>query len=78
MREETTLTRAMTDAAVQAAHPNIAFDPGVYEADDVYNRGPDTVIRVIEGGIPQQGIAPIEVVKLPGPCLLYTSPSPRD
>ena len=66
-REETALTRAMTDAAVQAAHPNIAFDPGVYEADDVYNRGPDTVIRVIEGGIPQQGIAPIEVIKLPGP-----------
>ena len=57
----------MTDAAVQAAHPNIAFDPGVYEADDVYNRGPDSVIRVVEGGVPQQGVAPLEVVKLPGP-----------
>ena len=66
-REETALTRAMTDAAVQAAHPNIAFDPGVYESDDVYNRGPDTVIRVVEGAVPQQGVAPFEVVKLPGP-----------
>ena len=67
MREDTTLTRAMTDAAAQAAHPNISFDPAVYEADDVYNRGPDTVIRVVEGAIPQQGVTPLEVVKLPGP-----------
>ena len=67
MREETTLTRAMTDAAVQAAHPNIAFDPGVYEFDDVSNRGPDTIIRVVEGAVPQQGVTPLEVIKLPGP-----------
>lgn len=66
-REETTLTRAFTDAAVQAAHPNIAFDPNVYEEDDVYNRGADTVIRARVGGIPQQGVSPLEVVKLPGP-----------
>lgn len=67
MREETNLARAMTDAAAQAAHPNITFDPGVYESDDVYNRGPDTVIRVVEGAIPQQGVNPIDVLKLPGP-----------
>lgn len=66
-REETTLTRAFTDSAVQAAHPNIMFDPGVIVEDDVYNRGPDTVIRVREGALPQQGVAPIDVVKLPGP-----------
>ena len=67
MREVTTLSRAMTDAAAQAAHPNIAFDPGVYETDDIYNRGPDSIFRVIEGAIPQQGVNPIEVIKLPGP-----------
>ena len=67
MREITTLTRAMTDAAAQAAHPNLAFDPGVYEADDIINRGPDTVIRVIEGALPQQGVTPLEVIQLPGP-----------
>ena len=67
LREDTNLARAMTDAAAQAAHPNIAFDPGVYETDDVINRGPDTVIRVIEGAIPQQGVTPLEVIKLPGP-----------
>ena len=66
-REETTLTRAFTDSAVRAAHPNIAFDPGVYESDDVYNLGPDTVVRAIEGAAPQQGVAPLEVIKMPGP-----------
>ena len=30
LREDTTLTRAMTDAAAQAAHPNISFDPVSY------------------------------------------------
>lgn len=66
-REETTLTRAYTDSAVQAAHPNIHFDPAVYEEDDVYNRGPDTVIRAVVGAIPQQGVDPIGVLSLPGP-----------
>ena len=66
-REETTLTRAFTDSAVQAAHPNLHYDPNVYESDDIYNRGPDTVIRAVLGGVPQQGVDPLGVLTLPGP-----------
>ena len=67
MREETTLTRAFTDSAAGAAHPNISFDPNVYEEDDIYNRGPDSVFRVKIGALPQPGIPPLEVIAIPGP-----------
>ena len=66
-REETNLTRAFTDAAVQAAHPNVIFDPGVINSDDIANRGPDSTIEVVEGAVVQQGVQPLDVLKLPGP-----------
>ena len=66
-REEANLTRAFSDAAVQAAHPNLAFDPGVYEEDSIYERGPDTTFKVKIGAVPQAGVKPLEVVQFSGP-----------
>ena len=66
-RSDTILNRAFEDSAVQAAHPTLSYDPGVYDSDSIYNRGPDSVFEVKVGATPQPGVKPLEVISIPGP-----------
>ena len=66
LREESTNTRAFTNATTDAAHPHAIIDFGQIEQKDVLDIRPGTMFRV-KANAPQSNRPPIEWTQAPGP-----------
>ena len=66
LREESTNTRAFTDAALMSAHPHPVIDMGMVEEKDIHDLQPGSVIRVKQNAT-ATGRSAIEWSQAPGP-----------